>query len=341
MAISLGKFLLLILGFVALVRSTTLSRFHEDDPAPGGLAFKYPYPVHFYHFTSQQQNLTMAYMDVPPSNTTSYAGIIVLLHGKNFCGATWNTTAHALASIGYRVVIPDQIGFCKSSKTMHYQFSLHQLATNTNFLLQSLNITSAIIMGHSMGGMISARYALTFPSQTQRLILVDPLGLEDWQALGVPYQRPDLSFITELATTYTSIMTYQKSTYYGGTWDPAYDEWVNMLLEVYTGPQGRTFAWDMALVTDAVFVEPIVYQLPNLTMRSLLVVGDLDNTAIGKAWAPASVQAVVGHYEVLGKEVAARVPWMDLVELEGLGHSPQIQDFETFWEAVEGWLREV
>ncbi|KAF7923615.1 hypothetical protein EAE99_006874 [Botrytis elliptica] len=134
MASSLGKFLLLIFGFVAVVRSTTLSRYHED-PAPGGLAFKYPYPVHFYHFISKQQNLTMAYMDVSPSNTTSHAGTIVLLHGKMFCGATWNTTAHALSFIGYRVVIPDQIGFCKSSKTMHYQFSLHQLATNTNFLL--------------------------------------------------------------------------------------------------------------------------------------------------------------------------------------------------------------
>ncbi|KAI9650717.1 hypothetical protein NHQ30_000740 [Ciborinia camelliae] len=280
----------------------------------------------------------MAYMDVHPSNSTSYAGTIVLLHGKMFCGATWNTTAHSLSSIGYRVIIPDQIGFCKSSKTLHYQFSLHQLATNTNFLLNSLNITSAIIMGHSMGGMISARYALTFPSQTQRLILVDPLGLEDWQALGVPYQLPDLTFATELATTYTSIKTYENATYYGGKWLPAYDIWVNMVLEVYQGPEGRTFAWDMALITDAVFVEPIIYQLPNLTMKSLLLVGDLDNTAIGKAWAPDSVKPLLGHYEVLGKEVAAKVPGMTLVEFPGLGHAPHIQDFETFWAEVKEWL---
>lgn len=341
MAISLAKFLLFIASFIALARSTSLPRFIEDDPAPGGLAFPYPYPVQFYHFTSQQQDLTMAYMDVPPSNTTSYAGTIVLLHGKMFCGATWNTTAHSLSSIGYRVIIPDQIGFCKSSKTWRYQFSLHQLATNTNFLLNSLNITSATIMGHSMGGMISARYALTFPSQTQRLVLVDPLGLEDWQAIGVPYQRPDLTFITERATNYTSIMTYENSTYYGGRWLPVYDLWVDMLLDVYNGPEGRAFAWDMALVTDAIFTEPIIYQLPSLTMESLLLVGDLDNTAIGKAWAPDSVKPLLGHYEVLGKEVAKKVKGMTLVEFEGLGHAPQIQDFETFWGALEGWLGRV
>jgi len=111
-----------------------------------------------------------------------------------------------------------------------------------------------------------------------------------------------------------------------------------MLLEVYQGPEGRTFAWDMALITDAVFIEPIIYQLPNLTMKSLLLVGDLDNTAIGKAWAPNSVKPLLGHYEVLGKEVAAKVPNMTLVEFPGLGHAPQIQDFETFWSALEGWL---
>ncbi|KAG4031271.1 hypothetical protein MFRU_009g00620 [Monilinia fructicola] len=336
----LVKIFLLVASVIALARSTTLSHSLQDDPAPGGLAFPYPYPIHFYQFTSQQQILTMAYMDVPPSNFTSYTGTIVLLHGKMFCGASWNTTAHALSSIGYRVIIPDQIGFCKSSKTTHYQFSLHQLATNTNSLLKSLDITSATIMGHSMGGMISARYALTFPAQTSRLILVAPLGLEDWQALGVPYQRPDLTFVTELATTYASIQTYENTTYYGGRWLPAYDTWVHMLLELYNGPCGRVFAWDMAVVTDAIFTEPLIYQLSGLKMRSLLLVGDLDNTAIGKAWAPEDVRLVVGHYDVLGKEVAGRVPGMTLVEFEGLGHAPQIQDFDVFWGAVEGWLRE-
>lgn len=113
-----------------------------------------------------------------------------------------------------------------------------------------------------------------------------------------------------------------------------------MLLELYNGPCGRVFAWDMAVVTDAIFTEPLIYQLSGLKMRSLLLVGDLDNTAIGKAWAPEDVRLVVGHYDVLGKEVAGRVPGMTLVEFEGLGHAPQIQDFDVFWGAVEGWLRE-
>lgn len=173
-----------------------------------------------------------------------------------------------------------------------------------------------------MGGMISTRYALNYPTQTSRLVLVDPLGLEDWQAIGVPYQAIDVTFQTELNTTFESIKAYQKSTYYAGNWSSAYDVWVNMLMEVYNGTEGRIFAYDMALVTDMVFTEPIIYQIPSLKMKSLLIVGDKDNTAIGKAWAPAAIKPLLGHYEVLGKQVAAEVPDCTLIEFADLGHAP-------------------
>jgi len=45
------------------------------------------------------------------------------LHGKNFSGAYWQDTMTALLAEGYRVVAPDQIGFGKSSKPAHFQYS--------------------------------------------------------------------------------------------------------------------------------------------------------------------------------------------------------------------------
>lgn len=303
----------------------------------GGLDFVYPYPMHFYHFTSQRQDLYMAYMDVLPIDGLP-KGNIVLMHGKNFCGATWNVTIDILRRDGYRVIVPDQVGFCKSSKPTAYQFTLMQLALNTNMLLQSLNITNATIMGHSMGGMLSGRYSLMFPNQTNHLVMVDPLGLENWFAVGVPYQAIDVSYRTELNTTFDSIKTYQQATYYAGTWKPEYDVWVNMLLSVYKGSMGTQFAYDMALTTDMVFTQPIIYELPNLKMPSLLMVGDKDNTAIGKAWAPAAIKPLLGHYEVLGKQVSAKIPNCTLVEFADLGHSPQIQDPASFHAALLDWL---
>ena len=83
----------------------------------------------------------MAYMDVKPAAPNG--GTVVLLHGKNFCAATWQDTIGALSEAGYRVIAPDQIGFCKSTKPAHYQYSFQQLAGNTHALLASLGIGHA------------------------------------------------------------------------------------------------------------------------------------------------------------------------------------------------------
>ena len=93
--------------------SAGMANAHSDENCLNGSNFTYPYPVHVHHFQSQNQELEMAYMDVQPSSPNG--DVIMLLHGKNFCGATWNETAHVLSVAGYRVIIPDQIGFCKST----------------------------------------------------------------------------------------------------------------------------------------------------------------------------------------------------------------------------------
>jgi pimeloyl-ACP methyl ester carboxylesterase len=217
----------------------------------------------------------MAYMDLRPNSSTP-TSTIVLLHGKNFCGATWEDTARRLLAHNHRVVIPDQIGFCKSSKPPAYQFSLQQLASNTRSLLAALEIPQATILGHSMGGMLATRYALMYPNATSRLILTNPIGLEDWKALGVPWRALDLLYGDELKANYTSVRKYQQATYYVGTWKPAYDVWVDMLVSLYRwGQEGRDFAFDMALTTD-------VYEFELVEARTLLLIGTRDNTAIGE-----------------------------------------------------------
>jgi pimeloyl-ACP methyl ester carboxylesterase len=126
--------------------------------------FSYPYPVAQFDFSSQRQTLHMAYMDVRPKIANGRT--VALLHGKNFCAATWQGTINVLAAAGYRVIAPDQIGFCKSSKPERYQYSFQQLARNTHALLASLGVKTAALIAHSTGGMIAVRYALMYPAET-------------------------------------------------------------------------------------------------------------------------------------------------------------------------------
>ena len=302
--------------------------------------FPYPFPVEIFRMSTQRQSLEMAYMDVAPKGgNKASAETIVLLHGKNFSGAYWEETARALSDDGYRVVIPDQIGFGKSSKPESYQFSFHQLAANTHELLRSLKISDAHILGHSMGGMVATRYALMFPDATRSLTLVNPLGLEDWLAKGVPYPSIDQSYQRELAQTPEKIRAYQDKYYYDGKWKPEYDRWVEMLALFLRSPDYSRMAWNQALTFDMIFTQPVLYEFSQLKMPVLLVIGQRDRTAPGRDAAPADVQPTLGRYPNLGRQTATAIPNSQLVELEGLGHMPHIEAFPRFIQPLRDFLR--
>jgi pimeloyl-ACP methyl ester carboxylesterase len=271
-------------------------------------------------------------MDVRPEVANGRTA--VLLHGKNFCAATWRQTIDVLAANGYRVVAPDQIGFCKSTKPERYQYTFQQLARNTHAVLASLGVTSATLIGHSTGGMLAVRYALMYPGETEQLVLVDPIGLEDWKAKGVPSIPVDEWYARELKVDAESIRQYEQQTYYAGEWRAEYEPWVQMLAGLNAGPGKQLVAWNSALLYDMIYTQPVVYELGDLRVPTLLLIGDKDNTAIGKDLASPAVRATLGNYAELGKRAAERIPGARLIEFPGLGHAPQIQDPAAFHKAL-------
>jgi pimeloyl-ACP methyl ester carboxylesterase len=299
--------------------------------------FDYPFPVQRHTFESQGQTLSMAFMDVAPDVPNGRT--VVLLHGKNFCAATWGVTIGRLTAAGFRVIAPDQIGFCKSSKPERYQFTFHQLAANTRALLESRGVTRAVVLGHSMGGMLAARLALMHPDTVEQLIMVNPLGLEDWLAEGVPYATVDQLFRGELRTTAETIRNYQLKYYYNGRWKPEYDQWVEMAAGLYAGSGRERVAWNQALTMEMIFTQPVLYEFLRLLVPTVLFIGGMDRTAPGAARAPAEIAQRLGDYPVLGRRAAAAIPGAKLVEFPDLGHSPQVEAPDRFHDALLEILR--
>jgi pimeloyl-ACP methyl ester carboxylesterase len=286
--------------------------------------FKYPHTVERFAFTSQGQSVEMAFMDVAPTGAAN-GKTVVLFHGKNFCGATWEGVISPLVTAGYRVIVPDQIGFCKSTKPETYQMSFHQLAANTHALLASRGVEKPILVGHSMGGMLATRYALSFPDDTAALALVNPIGLEDWSAKGVPGRTIDELLDAERKTDATRIKTYQQKTYYDGRWRPEFDRWVDMLASMYKGEGAERAALAQARASDMIFTQPVVHEFPRLKVPVVLFIGDRDTTAIGKDRAPPELAATLGHYPDLAREAVQRIPNAELISFPDLGHAPQIE----------------
>ncbi len=299
--------------------------------------YNYPYEVRYITLNSQNQTLRMAYMDVKPEKPNGKN--ILLLHGKNFNGAYWGRTAGRLAKEGFRVIIPDQIGFGKSTKPLHYHYTFQQLALNTRAILDTLGIEKTSVLGHSMGGMLATRFVLMFPETTDRFILANPIGLEDWK-LKVPYKPVEWWYQNELKQDYAAIRKYQTESYYDNQWKPEYDEWVNLLAGWTLNIDYPRIAWNAALTYDMIFTQPVCYEFEQISAPTLLIIGQRDLTALGKPLVSEEVRKTMGNYPELGRLTHRKIKNSRLVELDNVGHLPHIEAWERFIEPLVSFLKE-
>jgi len=297
--------------------------------------YNYPYPVKFITIHVQDQILKMAYMDVKPANSNGKN--IMLFHGKNFNGAYWKTTIESLTSKGYRVIVPDQIGFGKSSKPEHFHFTFQQLALNTHHLLDSLQIVKTAVLGHSMGGMLATRFTLMYPETVEKLILENPIGLEDWK-LVVPYKPVEWWYQNELKKDNEAIKQYQLSSYYDNKWKAEYDEWVNLLAGWTLNSDYKRIAWNAALTYDMIFTQPVLYEFDKIKAPTLLIIGTRDRTALGKPLVSEDIRKTMGLYNELGKKTQKTIPNCTLIEIPNIGHLPHIESFEKFIKPLMEFL---
>lgn len=322
-------FLLLVVPVSAQIPLSTV-------PEPLGIAMEdwsYPYAVRFLSLNIQGQEVRMAYMDVKPTAAPN-GRTVLLLHGKNFFGAYWQQTVNQLSSNGFRVVVPDQIGFGKSSKPdIHYSF--HLLARNTRMLLDTLGIDHVAVVGHSMGGMLATRFALLYPDMTTHLVLENPIGLEDYR-IKIPYVTIEETYRQELTKTEESIRQYHK-TYYV-EWKSEYEAYVQAQYRWTLGGEAPRLAMSAALTYDMIYTQPVVHEFSQLRIPTLLIIGQADRTAIGKASVPKEVAATLGNYPELGKKTAKAIIGSKLVELPNIGHIPHLENPALFLDALLKFL---
>ncbi len=287
--------------------------------------YKYPFSVKRRTFHSQKQELHMAYMDINSKGDK----VAVLLHGKNFAGFYWKQIALELQAAGYRVIIPDQIGFGKSSKPRNYQFSFYAMAAQTKDLLNDLGIKKAMIIGHSMGGMLATHFTYSYPDCVSKMILINPIGLEPYLKY-VEFKDPEFFFKNELAKTPAKAKAYQQKNYYDGKWDKKYDHLLEPYNKQMKGRDWEIVAWNNALTYGPIFNEDITTKFSSIENPVVLIIGTRDKTGPGRGWKKPGVKRVLGDYKKLGKLAQKSFMNAKLYELPGLGHMPHFEDYNRF-----------
>jgi pimeloyl-ACP methyl ester carboxylesterase len=293
---------------------------------------QYPYPIKYIEINIDGQNAKMAYMFEKPEKPNGHS--VILFHGKNFTGLYWKDVMTFLLASGYTVIVPDQIGWGMSTKP-NLKYSFEILAQNNKLLLDSLGVDKVNIIGHSMGGILAIRFALMYPANTGKLILEDPLGLEDYKKF-IPFKTIEQQYKKELSATYTSYKKYQQSYY--PIWKPEYEKYVLAQAEPLKQKDFSTVALINALTYQMIYEQPVLYDLPKVTVPTLLLVGQLDRTVLGKEMLSVKQQKLYGNYPMLATKAGKKIKNSKVVILPGVGHIPHIQSIGMFRKNILEFL---
>jgi pimeloyl-ACP methyl ester carboxylesterase len=303
------------------------------DVKPGSITCEecpYPYPSSYLPLTLYGHDVRIAFMDVAPLGTPN-GHTVVLLHGNNFAGFYFGGPIDALRKEGFRVVVPDQIGYGRSSKPI-IPYSLNDMARNTRAILRSLNIEKAMVVGHSMGGMLAARFATQYPSVVERLVIYNPIGLSD-PRYDRPADNPDEGYQRTLGTTFqairASLMRYVAHN--PSAWTPDFERYAKIRYAWTLSADWPRLAMVQTLIGQVIYADPVVYDWAHIKAPTLAFGGAEDLLA-----------GTAANFQQRMKGIADSVPNGNgkLLLLPGLGHVPHMEAPDKTLPPLVGFLKE-
>ena len=328
---------ILFAALAALLVASPVSAAEGIPREPYGIdleGFPYPYPVNLLPLVNDGEPLLMAYMDVGPAQANGR--VVVLLHGRNFPSSYWAPVIKTLTEAGYRVVVPDQIGFGKSSKPSG-ELHFDALARNTIALLDALQIPKADIVAHSMGGMLAVRIARAYPSRVGHLVLTAPIGLEDFRLYVPPVPTEKImenedkltadGYRKQLETNYALKLPPEEiapfiDSRFNIKGSAEYPRWLRAFVASY----------------QMIYREPVVHEIPLLSQPTLFVMGADDHNATGRPNAPEALRPKMGHNAELAQSLAALMPNAHSEVIANTGHLVFLEAREKYDALLLGFL---
>jgi pimeloyl-ACP methyl ester carboxylesterase len=278
----------------------------------------YPHPVSYMSFTMSGQDVRMAYMDVSPVGAEN-GKTVVLLHGGNFFAEYWKGTIEVLRNEGFRVLATDRIGYGRSSKPI-LPYTLHDMALHIKLLLDEKGISKAAIVGHSMGGMVTSRFAFSYPSMTTHAVMVNQIGLTD-SRLDRAWRDHEAQYQASLNRTYDSIRRGIER--YFVTWNPDYEYFIRLHYGWTQSGDWPQFAMVRSRISQMLYADPVVHDWPHIKAKTLVIGGTEDGP----------------NFPALAKNVADTIPNAELVLIDNVGHIPHLEAPDQFHAELIRFLK--
>ncbi len=303
------------------------------DVKPGSITCDecpYPYPSKYLDIRVYTQDVRMAYMDVAPQGTAN-GHTVLLLHGNNFGGFYFKAVIDGLTKEGFRVIVPDQIGYGRSSKPIA-PFNFNSQARNTFLILQKEKIERVMVVGHSMGGMLTARLATQYPKAVERLVIYNPIGLNDGR-FDRPMSPIDESYQQTLKTDYQSIRAglSRYVAHNPKAWNVEFETYTRIRYSWTLSAEWPRLAMVQALIGQMLYADPVVYDWAHIQVPTLAF-GGAEDMLLGPA----------ARFQERMQYLAKTIPNGNgrVLLLPGLGHVPHLETPDKVLPPLVAFLKE-
>lgn len=101
---------------------------------------------------------------------------IVFLHGIGNSGMAWREVINQLEGSDVRIIVLDLLGFGRSPRPRYAEYDVATQARSVRLalLLRGVFWKKIILVGHSMGSLVSIEFAKRYPARVTSLILCSP-----------------------------------------------------------------------------------------------------------------------------------------------------------------------
>lgn len=143
-------------------------------------------------------------------------GAVILLHGFAQTSRMWRPLMTELAK-SHTVIAPDLRGFGQSEKPKS-GYDKKTMAQDVHALAKSLGYQRTIVVGHDIGLMVAYAYAAQYPSEVNRIVLMDAFlpGVGDWTTVWLLRDLWHFHFYGE---TPLKLVTGRERTYLEHFWN--------------------------------------------------------------------------------------------------------------------------
>jgi len=190
----------MIAALLAALFAACFPTFAQNQTASDGIASR----------TAQVDGINLHYL------TAGHGPAVILLHGYAETSRMWRPLIPQLAG-NFTVVAPDLPGIGDSDIPKD-GLDMKTAAIRIHGLAKSLGITKARVVGHDIGLMVAYAYAAQFPSETEKLVLMDAFlpGVPGWEPI---YNSPNYWHFRFHGPTPEALVKGRESIYFAYFWN--------------------------------------------------------------------------------------------------------------------------